>query len=386
MRQVDRRSVLRGGGALTVAALSAPALAGCGSSTADTASGGLGGAINFMAGSDTTDMLHKVPTFESWLRQHKVVVRPQFVADDTTALQKLAAGGAQGVNLIDWINQFKTGWQAVDLFAPLDVGRIPNYKNVIQDFGGPSFAGTQKDAHGNVISLPTSWAVSGIVYDSAQMPAPTSYADLLDAKYKGRVAMLDDPGATMIIGSMILGYNAEKLTKAQFRDVVSLMTRFVRVCRALPQGGADLATLMSTGEVIACPVDASFLPKMVEQGKRSFRATIALKEGGFSYGVLMSSLKHAPNTETVYGFMNEFFTPEVGRAIAETSTAIPGIVGATKWLPEWYRASIPVDDLPKLFHDNPSVNFPPTRPIDADHVGLSEFLTGWQQAKVGAKS
>ncbi len=385
MTLLTRRRLLAGGGALAASSAVNPLLSGCGG-TADKTSGGVGGAINFMGGSDTTEMLHKTPSFEAWLRRNNVVIKPQFVADDTTALQKLAAGGAQGVNLINWINQFKTGWQSVDLFAPLDVARIPNYKNAIQDFGGPSFAGTQRDAHGDVVAIPAYWAVSGIVYDSAQMARPTSYADLLDPKYKNRVAMLDDPGATMIIGSMILGYDAAHLTKAQFQDVVKLMARFVRTCRALPQGGADLATLMSSGEVIACPVDASFLPKMLAQGKQSFKATIALKEGGFSYGVLMSSLKHAKNMDTVYAFVNQFLTPEVGRAIAQNSTAIPGIAGATQWLPDWYKASVPVDDLPKLFHDNPSVNFPPTKPIDVDHVGLSEFLTGWQQAKVGAKN
>ncbi|WP_028921627.1 ABC transporter substrate-binding protein [Pseudonocardia acaciae] len=375
MRLLDRRGFLRVGAAATVAGLASA----CGG-------GGRSGAtINYMGGTSDMEVLHKVPSFEDWLRRDGVVVRPQFIPDDTAALQKLAAGGPQGVNLVSWINQFRNGWRSLDLFAPLETARIPHYANVIQDFGGPSFAGTQRDAQGRVIAIPETWSVSGIVYDSAAMPAPTSYTDLLDPKYKGRVAMLDDPGATMIIGCLILGYDPPALTKAQFREVIDLMGRFVKACRALPQGSADLTTLMGSGEVIACPVDASFLPKMLDQGKKSFRVTIALKEGGFSYGTLMSTLKNADDTDAVHAFLDHFLTDDVAQAMAKRSPSVMAIKGATKYLPDWYTESVPVNDLPKLFHDNPSLDFPPAQATGPDRIGLSEFLTGWQQAKVGAR-
>lgn len=372
----NRRTVLRLAAATGMTALATA----CGSGD-----GGSGGEINFMGGSDTMELLHKVPSFEDWLRRSRVVVRPQFVPDDATALQKLAAGGTQGVNLVNWINQFRTGWQSLDLFAPIDTARIPNYGNVIQDFGGPSFAGTQRDAQGRVIGIPKYWAVSGIVYDSAEMPAPTSYFDLLDPKYRGRIAVLDDPGS-MESGARLLGYDASKLTRPQLAEAIALVTRFIRQARALPRSAADLATLMGSGEVIACGVELGFLPKMLDQGKKSFRATVAMKEGGTSYGVLLSTVKNAEHTDAVHEFLNNFLTPEVGRAIAERSPSVPGIQGATKWLPDWYRQSVPVDDLPKLFAENPSVNFPPAKPDDPNLVGLNEFLAGWQQAKIAAKS
>ncbi len=82
------------------------------------------------------------------------------------------------------------------LLRPLDHSALPHLTNI-----DPRFLDKPYDP-GNRYSVPYFWGSCGIAYDKKRVGAVDSWGALWDARYKGRVLMLDDPRET--IGATLL--------------------------------------------------------------------------------------------------------------------------------------------------------------------------------------
>lgn len=93
---------------------------------------------------------------------------------------------------------------AADLLRPLDLHRLPNFKNI-----SPSFRDLAFDP-GNRYSVPYAWGVAGMVGRADLLVAPiTSWDDLWDPAYCGRIVIWVAQQRT-VIGAALksLGYSA----------------------------------------------------------------------------------------------------------------------------------------------------------------------------------
>jgi len=73
------------------------------------------------------------------------------------------------------------------LLAPLRHEWLPHLTNLAPDFLTPTWD------PGLAWNVPYMWFSTGIVYNRSVQPVPTRWADLWDARWKGRLTMLDDP-------------------------------------------------------------------------------------------------------------------------------------------------------------------------------------------------
>lgn len=77
---------------------------------------------------------------------------------------------------------------ASDLLLPLDMDKIPNAKNIMQD----KLEITNSFDPGNKYSLPYMWGTVGILYNTTMVEEPvTSWGILWDEKYAGQIWMYD---------------------------------------------------------------------------------------------------------------------------------------------------------------------------------------------------
>jgi spermidine/putrescine transport system substrate-binding protein len=376
------------------------ALAACGgtssgtSSAATSSAGGstaakIGGHLTYI-GYPVIDVVTKEPSMQNWLKANNSSISGTVPPGaDTDIIAKLEAGGTQGTSFVNWINNFYEAWLAVDLLAPLDMERIPNYANVIPQFGGPSSTPATKDAHGNTIGIPVYWNMLGITYNAAKVKKPTSFSEFLEPKWKGKFLVLDEGGGpTVPIGARMLGLDPNNLKKSQLPQVTDVLAHVVRNAKTLAKSDGDSETILASGEVLASfPGQGEQVPACAKLGLKTLQLNAAPKEGAVSWSTMWGLPKGGSNPKTASAFINETLTPEMGKAIAEAYGAVTSIKGTTKYLPAWYRDALGLGSgseeaaLEKVFANAPTFFLPAAKPTDPTMATYQEWVNAWESAK-----
>jgi spermidine/putrescine transport system substrate-binding protein len=132
---------------------------------------------------------------------------------------------------------------------PIDVSRIKEWKNMFPVF--QKLHGVEMD--GKIWMVPVDAGVTGMVYNTKEIsPAPTSFKDLFDPKYKGQVAMIDYPVTAIQVGALALGYSDPlNLTDEQLEAVKNLYINAKKngQFRTFYQNDSELANLFKTHEI-----------------------------------------------------------------------------------------------------------------------------------------
>jgi spermidine/putrescine-binding protein len=89
-----------------------------------------------------------------------------------------------------------------DMLELLDLSQITNFSNLDTRFTNRNYD------PGNKYSIPYQWGTTALVYDKTLVPSePTSWIDLWDPAYKGRLVMLDDERELMGMALEVLGFD-----------------------------------------------------------------------------------------------------------------------------------------------------------------------------------
>jgi putative spermidine/putrescine transport system substrate-binding protein/spermidine/putrescine transport system substrate-binding protein len=90
---------------------------------------------------------------------------------------------------------------------------------------------------------------------------PTSYWDMWDPKYKGKVLASEDAGINITTVAILLGYDGYNLTDAQMEEVKQKLLEVKPNIRSLYTGLADAANFFATGEAWLGMSQASVVTK-----------------------------------------------------------------------------------------------------------------------------
>ncbi|WP_028399402.1 polyamine ABC transporter substrate-binding protein [Ectobacillus panaciterrae] len=149
------------------------ALAGCGEKKEE---------LNIYSWADNFDD----QVLKDFEKKYNVKINYDKYASNEEMLAKLQAGGAK-YDLIQPSDYMVATMIKLKLLEPLNKENIPNLGNLSSTFQTPPYD------PGNNYSLVYTWGVTGIAYNKKYVKeAPTSWNDLWDPKYKGRVVMLND--------------------------------------------------------------------------------------------------------------------------------------------------------------------------------------------------
>ena len=136
------------------------------------------------------------------------VVEYSFFGDDSEALARMKAGVEA-----DLVHPCRSWWGLyVDdgLVQPIDTTRLSNWDGVpeeVQQLG--QFNGEQ-------YFVPWDWGYESILVRTDLVEeVPTSWADLWDPQYEGRVSMIDASDVAFIIGALSLGFDPWNTTPEQ---------------------------------------------------------------------------------------------------------------------------------------------------------------------------
>lgn len=181
------------------------------------------------------------------------------------------------------------------LFQELDHSKLTVMSNFSPAFLNPAF-----DPN-NQYTLPYQAGSSGIAYnaDTVKTP-PTSYADLWNSEYAGRLIMVDDNRTIISIALLVLGYDANSIDPAELDEAKAKLKELIPNVRifdsdspktALIGGEADLGVIWSTEAFLAHTENPAFQYVYPKEGVMLWQDNFAI-------------MKDAPHTDAAYAFLN----------------------------------------------------------------------------------
>ncbi|ATF14969.1 spermidine/putrescine ABC transporter substrate-binding protein [Brevibacillus sp. HB1.2] len=216
-------------------------------------------------------------------------------------LAKVQAG-ASGYDLIQPSDYMVGTMIQLGLLEELNKANIPNMGNIVSTFKTPPY---DKE---NKYSLVYTWGITGIAYNKKYVKeTPTSWNDLWNEAYKGRVIMLNDPREVMGMALIKNGFsnsttNKEELEKS-FADLKKVVPNVVafdtdNIKQKMIAEEAWIGTVWSG--------DAAFI-----HAQNPDVEYVIPKEGATIWADTLAIPKGAKNKEMAEKFINYLMDPEV---------------------------------------------------------------------------
>ncbi|GIO26475.1 ABC transporter substrate-binding protein [Ornithinibacillus bavariensis] len=194
-----------------------------------------------------------------------------------------------------------------DLLLEIDFDNIPNYKNI-----GDAWHDMPFDPD-NKYSVPFMYGYDGIAYNKEFIKEPpTSWADLWNPEYKGKVALLEESKEVSNMLQQLLGNDMNDPTKEQLEEGFNKLKEVVPNVLAFDATPSDR---LVSGEVwIAHAYSGSASTAWLENENIDF---VLPKEGGIVWLDAMAIPKTAKNKYTAEVFINYLLRPEVSKKLSE---------------------------------------------------------------------
>jgi spermidine/putrescine transport system substrate-binding protein len=152
-----------------------------------------------------------IPGFE---KQTGIQVTQDYFSSNEELLAKLRAGGT-GYDVIVPSDYMVAVMIKSDVLQPLDKSKIPNFKNIGEDFKGLPY---DQD---NEYSVPYQWGTTGILYNKKEIgQLEDNWEPMWSTEFSGEIGMLNDeretPGAALYkLGYSVNATEDEQLAEAE---------------------------------------------------------------------------------------------------------------------------------------------------------------------------
>ena len=143
-------------------------------------------------------------------------------ANNEELLAKIQAGGAR-YDVIQPSDYMITTMLKLNLLEELDMSKIPNTKNLIKDLQAPAYDPT------GTHSVVYSWGITGIAYNKKYVKTPpTSWRDLWNPAYKGRVVLLNDVREVISFAMKMHGHSLNSVDKNHLAECMKDLKALAR--------------------------------------------------------------------------------------------------------------------------------------------------------------
>jgi spermidine/putrescine-binding protein len=303
-----------------------------------------------------------IPSFEE---KYGVKVTYDFFDTYETMTAKIA-GGNSGYDITFATSVDVPGFLARNLVQPLDLALIPNLVNLAPEWQDPGYDS------GNTHSVPYMWWTTGLAYDTDKIKEElNSWAALWDARWKGKMAMLDDYREAFGVALIRLGYSANTTSDAELDAALALLQKQKPLLRTYT---TDDIGVLSSGDVWISHAWGSDVYQVIAE-RPSVKYVIP-DEGGIRGSDAMVLLAKAKHPIAAQLFMNHMLDAQVSAA----NTNFIGYMGPNAAAREFIDPAI---------LDDPTVN-PDKAAIDKLQElldlgpDLQKYQQRWTKLRAGA--
>jgi len=303
-----------------------------------------------------------IPSFEA---KYGVKVTYDFFDTYETMTAKIATGNS-GYDVTFATGVDVPGFLARDLVQPLDLNLIPNRVNLGSEWQSPAYD------PGNAHSMPYMWWTTGFAYDTEKITEDlTSWAALWDARWKGKMAMLDDYREAFGAALIRLGHSVNTTNDAELDAALALLQEQKPLLRTYT---TDDIGVLSSGDAWLAHAWGSDVYQVVAE-RPSVKYVIP-EEGGIRGSDAMVLLAGAKHPIAASLFINHMLDAQVSAA----NTNYIGYMGPNQAAREFIDPAI---------LDDPTVN-PDKAAVDKLQElldlgpDLQKYQERWTRLRAGA--
>ena len=376
-RELMRRTLL-GGAAIGLSPSLLSALEG---TAAAATSAVASGSINFFSwqGYDLLDE----PAMKAWRKKNGVTIHSTYVNTHNDITAKFTAGGGKGIyNLSTYEAGYGPFYVGLKIPQPLDMSKIPNFKNAAPLFKSGPVAKLWWNFAGHQWAVPFTWGIQGINYASDKIKAPTSYHDLLKPEFKKKFGVTDDPVAAIVIGAHVTGvFRADsRYTKAQLDKIIAFWKTLKANARLIVPSYGNMADLFASGEIVAAtPGWAAVNSFAAAKGDKTVKH-VAPPEGSASFCDAFFIPNGAKNTDAVYAYINQAFSLEAQAQEAENLVQAAVAPVAVKLKNAATRALYPYKDMTTVLTKTAPLETIPTN-VPKGYATFDDWNKAWEKFK-----
>lgn len=246
--------------------------------------------------------------------KHNVKIELTAWTSNTDQANKLAAEGFRQFDLSTLGNALVEPLMKRGILAPIDTGRIPNYRHVYDAFKMPAWGSMGGKLH----AMSYHWGYDSIVYNADFVKEEVvSWKALFDDKYAGRIALRDDPQFSIAGTAYALGYkNPYKLSSEDLKKIKAFLISKKPLIRKLWTGYSEAVNLIRTKEVwIELGWPSMWLDLLGEGMNVKYAWT--LNEGTLNWIQTYVMSPHTKIPETCYAFLNWVLGKEYGASVTK---------------------------------------------------------------------
>jgi spermidine/putrescine-binding protein len=314
-----------------------------------------------------------------WAKKSGVSVKASYISAESEIEAKLLGGGARGVDLLSFASPAASALATEGILQPIDPRKLPNLAHVWSFFREHD-RGVLLNSKGQWVAIPFYWGGIGIAWDSSVVPKVTSFKDILNPAFKGKVGMADAPGPAIYAACTVLKCQPAQLTQADLARVKAYLLPIFGQVKSLSPSFGDLIGLLGSKEIAAVYPGFTFLAGGAQAaGNKDAQANVNLTEGAplviEAYGIA----KGADNADAAYAFINEVLSPSINAQVAAAQGAIPSVTDAVPSLDAGTKSLYPYDTLPDYYA---SANLPVNPPRKSDkYVTDKQVNAMWSELK-----
>lgn len=137
--------------------------------------------------------------------------------DSNESLYSKLAGGGADYDIIIPSDYMISRMIEEGMLAELNFDNIPNFQYVDEQFRDPAYD------PGSKYSVPYTWGVVGLFYNTDYVEEVTSWEVLWDDQYAGKILMFDNPRDAFGIAQFMLGQDVNTTDEADWREAADLL-------------------------------------------------------------------------------------------------------------------------------------------------------------------
>jgi spermidine/putrescine transport system substrate-binding protein len=378
-----RQELLRRGLITGAAVGAAPVFLGSlGSGTADAASfAAEAGTIDFYSWQGY-DLL-QVPALKTWRKKNGVTIHSTYCSTHNDITAKFTGGGGKGIyNLSTYEAGYGPFYVGLGIPGPIDVSRVPNFKNAHPIFRSGKVASKWWHFKGQQWALPFTWGIQAVNYQSDKVKAPTSYKDLLGPKFRKKFGVTDDVVAAIVIGAHAVGvFRTDSLyTPAQLSKIMAFWTELKKNARLIVPSYGNMADLFAAGEIVAAtPGWAAVNNFAAAKGDHAVKHTVP-KEGSATFCDGFMIPNGAKNTDAVYDYINQAFSLEAQAQEAENLVQASVCPKAVPLMNKETRALYPYQNIVQILTKSAPLKATPAK-TPKGYTNFADWNKAWQRLK-----